>query len=58
MQFDVEGAYFGLEISDGVFFLFDVDSEHAYFFGHAFDFFRVLFILFFQFSEQMVSLFL
>jgi hypothetical protein len=58
VEFDVQCANFAFEVSDGVFFLLDIDPQHGDFFLHALDFLGILLVLFLEFSKQMVGLLL
>ena len=54
----MESAYFGFEVSDGILFLFDGDSEDCNLLLHAFDLFGIFFIFIFELSKQMMCFFL
>lgn len=58
VELDMKCTYLGLEVSDSVFFLLDVNSQNSDFLLHIFDLFAILFIFFFQLPKKMVSFFL
>ncbi len=51
MEFDVECAYHGFQVSNLILLLFDKDSQHSYFLLHVLYLFSILLVLFFQLFE-------